>query len=361
MASQEFFHACPDLLCVIGFDGVLRELSNSWKEALGYSRAELLAKPALDLVHPDDREYTATWARHLLRPKARPVQFENRCCRRDGSTLRLWWHLAAIREQRIVCASARDITERHYFERELQDQLFLAQKLETAGRLVAAVAHDVNNLLTVINGHVGFLLQDVDVDDPRRLDVEGIREVSAQTGMLTRQLLNFCRRSPQKRAEPVDLNGIIRDMARMLSCIAGKDIKLELRLAKDLGMAFGDTGEFSQVIVNLAVNARDAMPDGGALTLETASVMTGPEEPVADLEPGAYVVLTVTDTGCGMDRATMSQLFTPFFTTKAPDHGCGLGLATVARIVKAAGGAIGVQSSPGSGTSFKVYWPEFAS
>lgn len=355
MECGSFFRACPDLLCLVGFDGRLREFSAAWAAALGYERGELLGRAVLELVHPDDRVHTRTWTRRLLRKSRGPVAFENRCLRKDGAWLRLWWQAAVVPGERLVCASARDITDRHIFERELQEQLFLAQKLETAGRLVGAVAHDLNNFLTAIGGCVAFLLRDLSPGDPRRADVEAIQEASGQIALLARQLLNFCRRRADRRLQPVPLDSAIDDIKRLLRCIVGQDIRLDVRLGAAGGEVSVDPGELAQVVVNLAANARDAMPRGGDLTVETFPAREGALRDDR-VPPGAYIVLSVRDTGHGMDQETLANIFRPFFTTKARDQGCGLGLATVAKIVESSGGAVRVESRPGQGTRFKVYW-----
>ncbi|MDD5656216.1 MAG: ATP-binding protein [Elusimicrobia bacterium] len=355
MKAELFFRACPDLLCLVGYDGRLREFSAPWTDKLGFSREELLGRHALELVHPEDRVHTMAWMRRLPCKEGVSVAFENRCRRRDGSWLRLWWQVAAVPDNRLICGSARDITERHVLEMELQEQLLRCQKLGTAGLLVGAVAHDLGNFLTAVNGNVDFLLQSLPAGDPRRRDAEGIREAAEQTGLLARQLLNFCQRRPTRSIEAVDLDAAVRDLQRMLHCVAGPEVRVDLRLGGAPGPILADPGELAQVVINLAVNARDAMPKGGMLTLETSSVVAGPRDD-ARLKPGAYGALAVKDTGHGMDRETLARLFQPFFTTKAPDRGCGLGLATVAQIVKASGGGVRVESEPGRGTCFTIYW-----
>ena len=257
-------------------------------------------------------------------------------------------------------ASFADITARKRTEEKLrhsEEQRLHSQKLEAVGELAGGVAHDFNNLLTAIKSYSEFLLEDLEAEDPRREDVVQIRLAAKRAADLTRRLLAFSRKQILE-PQPLDLNEVVAEMEKMLGRIIGADIDVRITPAP-LGTIVADQSQIEQVVLNLAVNARDAMPDGGTLTIATSNVDL--DERYADahatVEPGSYVVLTVSDTGCGMDRATQARIFEPFFTTKERGKGTGLGLSTVYGIVKQSGGHIWVYSDVGVGTTFRVYLP----
>jgi PAS domain S-box-containing protein len=253
--------------------------------------------------------------------------------------------------------TVRDLTA----QRRLEEELNHAQKMEAVGQLAGGVAHDFNNILAVVKSFSELLLEDPATPAPTRDDLTEIKQAADRGAALTRQLLAFSRRQIM-RPEIVDLNVVVEGVTKMLARVIGVHIRCETTLASDLGTVKADAGQLEQVIMNLAVNARDAMPDGGRLTIETQGVEldadyvrrhAGPER----VAVGRYVVLTVSDTGCGMDDATMSRIFEPFFTTKEKGKGTGLGLSMVYGIVKQSGGHVDVASRPGQGTTFKVFLP----
>jgi PAS domain S-box-containing protein len=249
---------------------------------------------------------------------------------------------------------SQDVTERHTLEAQFQQ----AQKMEAVGRLAGGVAHDFNNLLTVILGFCELLAAGVDPDDPRRCDITEIQRAGTRATELTRQLLAFSRR---QIVEPslLDVNGVLSDMRPMLGRLIREDVKLVFGAGPGLAPVKADRGQLEQVIVNLAVNAQDAMPNGGILRIETANIELDTKYTAMHfaVTPGPYVVVTVTDSGTGMTREVRERVFEPFFTTKEVGKGTGLGLAIVHGIVMRNGGSIDVYSELGRGTSFKIYLP----
>jgi two-component system, cell cycle sensor histidine kinase and response regulator CckA len=242
--------------------------------------------------------------------------------------------------------------ERRTFEAQVQN----AQKMEAIGRLAGGIAHDFNNLLTVINGFSEMILRGIGTQDPARTaaQVREIRQAGERAAGLTHQLLAFGRQQVQSKAR-LSLNAIVTDTRKMLDRLLGEDIEVETNLAPDLGPVLADAGQLGQVLVNLCVNARDAMPDGGTLTITTADVRIDRAE--EEIKPGRYCVLSVTDTGTGMDEAIRARIFEPFFTTKEQGKGTGLGLAMVYGIVQQSDGHVAVESEIGRGTTFRTYLP----
>ncbi|MDB5313122.1 MAG: Blue-light-activated protein, partial [Gemmataceae bacterium] len=236
----------------------------------------------------------------------------------------------------------------------LEEQFRQAQKMEAVGRLAAGVAHDFNNLLTIINGYSEIVLDTLPAADPNRDLLAEIRNAGERSAGLTRQLLAFSRQTVLE-SRVLDPNALVRDAEKLLRRLIGEDVALTAHLAPDAGRILADPGQLEQALVNLCVNARDAMPEGGELTVRTRNEDVGGDRP--DARPGPYVVITVTDTGHGMDEATKARIFEPFFTTKGVGQGTGLGLAMVYGFVRQSGGFVAVESEPGRGTRFDVYLP----
>ncbi len=251
-----------------------------------------------------------------------------------------------------IISVSRDVTERKRLEAQLQQ----AQKMEAVGRLAGGIAHDFNNMLTAVKAYSEFLLADLDQADARRTDVQEIAKAADRAASLTRQLLAFSRKQVLQ-PQPLDLNDVVERMEKMLRRLIGEDVQIVTRLESDLRLVEADPSQIEQVIMNLAVNARDAMPDGGAITIETRNETLERVEPDWAIAPGAYVALVITDTGIGMDAQIRAQIFEPFFTTKPIGEGTGLGLSTVYGIIKQSGGHVSVFSEPGRGSTFKVYLP----
>jgi signal transduction histidine kinase/ActR/RegA family two-component response regulator len=269
-----------------------------------------------------------------------------------------WFSLSASRfEDRgvfLLAVEHHDVTER----KQLEQQLRHAQKMEAVGQLAGGVAHDFNNLLTVITGYADLLAVDMPLDDPKRADIDEIVNAVGTAAALTRQLLAFSRKTVHK-ASVIDLNQTIAEMERMLRRLLGEEIDYRMRLTPDLGSVRADASNVQQVLMNLVVNARDALPRGGAITVETSNAFLNESYAAThpEVKPGRYVMLSVSDGGIGMDNATQARIFEPFFTTKAIGKGTGLGLSTVYGIVQQSGGHIWLYSEPGFGTTFKIYLP----
>jgi two-component system cell cycle sensor histidine kinase/response regulator CckA len=247
-----------------------------------------------------------------------------------------------------------DITGR----RHLEDQLRQAQKMEAVGMLAGGVAHDFNNLLTIITGYSQLILNTLTPNDANRHSVEQIMKAGERAAALTKQLLAFSRRQVLQ-PKVLDLNKLVSSLAAMLQRLIGEDVDLRLVLPADLGRVSADPGQVEQVLMNLVVNARDAMPKGGVLTIETGNIQLDSNYAGrhVNVKPGPYILLAVSDNGAGMDEATQARLFEPFFTTKSSGKGTGLGLSTVFGIVKQSGGSVEVYTEQGRGTSVKVYLP----
>ena len=333
-------------------------------EMLGYTEEELLGRPVWKFVVEEEMTRQVIMAK-IAGDVSFHETFERTYRRKDGTTLPVLIEDRVIPDEKGRITGIRsmieDITERRRAEealRKSEEQLRQWQRVEAIGRLAGGVAHDFNNLLMTIKGCSELLLGELDPRDSRREEVEEIRKAAERATALTRQLLAFGRRQVLQ-PQVLDLNEVVANMDRMLQRLIGEDIQLLTVLDPELWPVKVDPGQIEQVIMNLAVNARDAMRGGGKLTIETANVVL--DENYArrhvSVKPGPCVMLAVTDNGCGMDKETQSHLFEPFFTTKAKGEGTGLGLSTVYGIVKQSGGNIWAYSESGLGTTFKIYLP----
>lgn len=322
----------------------------------GYARDELLAMTLQALVVPTQQEDVRKIATEVATHDAGVLVRRRRHRTRRGALLdvEITAHRVTVDGGHAILSVVRDLTE----QLRLQSQLAQAQKMEAIGSLAGGVAHDFNNLLTVILSSARMALDHLVGGDALRVDLEAVEDAGKRAAGLTRQLLAFSRKQVLE-PQVLDLNETTRKFEKFLDRLLGEDVELSLLLAPMVAKVYADPGQMEQVIMNLVVNARDAMPRGGQLTIETADVEL--DDAYArvhhDVIAGSYVMLAVTDTGEGMDAATIEHIFEPFFTTKVPERGTGLGLSTVYGIVKQSAGHIWVYSEPGNGTTFKVYLP----
>jgi len=360
-ASEERFRALvensSDALMLIDGEMRIGYVTPSSHRLLGWNADDMIGRSIFDFVHADDREPAGARAADALKSPNEPVAAELRLRHADGT----WRSMEVIAVNRLddssvraIVLTARDVSER----RRLEEQLRQAQKMEAIGRLAGGIAHDFNNLLTAILGYCNLMLDEMPAAHPLREDLQEIRGAGERAASLTRQLLAFGRRQILQ-PQTVDLNALVAQLERLLRRLIGEDVTLVTALGDDVAPVRVDAASIEQVLVNLAVNARDAMPHGGRLSIETAMVDLDSiyASSHATVAPGRYVMLAVSDTGHGMDAATRAQIFEPFFTTKEQGKGIGLGLATVYGIVKQNAGHIWVYSEPGHGTVFKVYLP----
>jgi PAS domain S-box-containing protein len=338
-------------------EGIITDWNAAAERVYGYTAAEIHGKH-ISILTPTSGTNEIPAFLERINQGERISDFEAVNVRKDGTEFPVSMTMSAIRDSQggILGLSGiiRDITSR----KRLEEQVTLAQKMESVGRLAGGVAHDFNNMLQIIHGYSELVLDQLAEEDSSRGHVQEIKNVVERAAGLTRQLLAFGRQqvlSPQV----MDLNVAITHLSKMLRRLIGEDINLEIRQDKDLERVRADPGQIDQVIMNLAVNARDAMPKGGKLTIETANVQV--DHAFASghfpMAPGNYVLISVSDTGIGMDAQTQTRIFEPFFTTKEKGKGTGLGLATVYGIVKQSGGYIWVQSELGRGSTFRVYLP----
>jgi two-component system cell cycle sensor histidine kinase/response regulator CckA len=355
---RDLFDNASDLVCTTTLDGTFLYVNRAWHEAMALSDEQLAGRRFPDLVHPDSRDrYLDVVARAeagepigqvdliLVTAAGMPLTLEGNisCTATDGGPTRLR-------------GIYRDVTER----KRVEEQLRRAERMQAAGRLAGGVAHEVNNMMTGVIGFSEFLLRSLEPMDPRRSEVAEIIKAGTRAADVTRQLLAFTRQQ-FLRPEVLPVNGVVHDLEKMLRRVLGEDHVLELALAADTGEIRADRGQLAQVLVNLMLNARDAMAGRGRVTITTRAVVLddryGAHHDGIGIPHGQYVQLTVSDTGVGMDREIQARIFEPFFTTKPVGQGTGLGLSTVYGIVKQSDGFVWVYSEPGLGTTFKIYLP----
>ena len=342
-------------------------VSEGCLDLTGHAASDFIGNAKLhysQLIHPDDRQALAEEVAEALHAN-RPYQFVYRIATASGQEKWVWEKgrgvLGPDGSPRAIEGLITDITERKRADEErerMQRLLLQAQKMEAIGILAGGVAHDFNNLLTTIHGHAELALSDLDENDPLYKELDRIRHAALRGASLTSQLLLFSRRQLFKTV-PLSLNATVHDFLEMLERVIGEDIDIRTDLHPEIWTLRGDEGSLEQMIMNLAVNARDAMPDGGTLTLATDCVTLGPDDckAIPGARPGRFVCLTIADTGVGMDQDVLQHIFEPFFTTKEAGKGTGLGCSVVYGIVQQHDGWINVTSQPGCGTTFRIYLP----
>jgi PAS domain S-box-containing protein len=353
---ENIMESVADILYTLDDSGVLRGWNRRLEHVTHYQPDELRGRPVPEMFEEEDRAAVAA----VIRTAAHGGHGEReaRLVRKDGTPIPYQFSCVPLRnsdgEVIGLTGVGTDISER----KRLEQQLWQLQKMEAVGRLAGGVAHDFGNLLTVIHVRAQLALRRLGAGEPARQDIEMLDETAARAGGLVRQLLAFSRKQVLQ-PKVLDLNAVVEDAQQMLRPLIGEDISLVTTLAPVLGRVKADPIQLEQVLVNLAVNARDAMSEGGTLSVETADVELdeGFAAQHAGAASGSYVVLRVRDTGTGMDEATRAQIFEPFFTTKQVGKGTGLGLATVYGIVKQHGGYVTVESELGRGSTFAVYLP----
>ena len=345
-------------IALVSIDGQLVETNPALREMLRYGEEELRNRVFNEFIHPEDAAIDVDLDQELIAGKRDHYQIEKRFIRKDGGVVWCQLNVSFIRggqqERPFTICMVEDITER----KRLETQFFQSQKMETIGRLAGGIAHDFNNLLTVIKGYTQLSLNHIQEGDPCRENLEEIKSAAERAAELTNQLLTFSRRQILDM-KVLDLNTIVRGLEKMTGRIIGEDIEMFTVLDDHLGRVKTDPGQLEQVILNLVVNARDAMPAGGKLAIETANVVFDDTYARTHISvtPGSYVMLSVSDTGYGISPEIKELIFEPFFTTKEEGKGTGLGLSTIYGIVKQSGGNIWVYSEPGQGTTFKIYLP----
>lgn len=346
----------PLAIYSVDLDGFVKNWNPAAHRMFGWQEWEVLGGPLPHMLESEAERFVEHL--DLVRSGVMDTAFETRCRTRAGRSVDVTIWNALLRDGsggvKGVVHMVADVTER----KRLEEQLHHSLKMEAVGRLAGGVAHDFNNLLMIIEGYSQMLLSGMDADNPVRTDLEEVLKAAERAGDLTKQLLSFSRRQIVQ-PKLIDMNSLMRNLERMLKRIIGEDIELVTNFEPKLKSVIADPGQIEQVVLNMTVNARDAMPSGGRLIIETLNVHLDEEYVRSHLTPsaGEYVMLGVTDTGVGIDAETRSHLFEPFFTTKERGKGTGLGLSTSYGIIKQNGGDVWVYSEPGKGTTFKIYLP----
>ncbi|MFN8456281.1 MAG: PAS domain S-box protein [Anaerolineae bacterium] len=352
-----------DIITVVAADGTVQYVSPTIERILGYKPETIRGGQAAQYLHPDDVEtIRRQFSQILEHPGVASAPFEFRIRHAEGEWV--WMEVVAnnlLNDPVIqgIVINARDISKRRQMEEQLHQlemQFLHVQKMEAIGRLAGGVAHDFNNLLTVINGYSELVLSQLDKSNPLYSYIELIKKTGVQTAQLTRQLLIFSRQE-MVQPEVINLNSVVTDMEAMVKRLVGEDIQVTTQLEPNLGLIEANPGQIEQVVMNLVVNGRDAMPQGGHLTITTTDVIITETQPPLGLPPGRYAQLSISDTGIGMDEKILSHIFEPFFTTKEQGKGTGFGLSTVFAIVTECKGKIHVVSQPGEGATFHIYLP----
>jgi len=371
VSREKYFKALTentlDIVTVLNREGIYLYNSPSLKRVLGYDPNEVAGRNAFGFIHPEDLAHAREVFQQALNHPDRPSSVEFRFRHKDGS----WHYLEAVGQSHVadpaisgVVINSRDISDRKRAEVELherENQLRHAQKMEAIGQLAGGLAHDFNNILTVIHGHASLLMAKAKLSPDNARSAQQIGQAAERASSLTRQLLAFSRRQVIQ-PRPLDLNETVLAMTKMLGRVLGEDITVQVKYLPQPAVIFGDPGMIDQVLLNLAVNSRDAMPKGGVLHIAVESAEIEPRQIAykPEARTGRFVCLTVTDTGCGIAPENLHRIFEPFFTTKEMGRGTGLGLATTYGIIKQHNGWIEAESQVGRGTTVRVFLPRIS-
>lgn len=351
-----------DLLARADYAGMMSAVSPAWTRVLGWSQHELLTRGYVNFMHPDDAPPTIA-AINRMASTHQPTRFENRIAARDGSWKHIEWTVAPEADGTNFVAVGRDLSEAKAREADLlaaQEALRQSQKMEAVGQLTGGIAHDFNNMLTGVIGGLDLIRRNIATGNMERVNkyLEAASTSAQRAAALTSRLLAFGRRQSLD-LKATDVNAVVTSMEDLLGRTLGEQIKLETHLAPDLWAAYTDISQFESAVLNLCINARDAMPKGGKLIVETDNTELDDRyaRDYPELEPGDYVVLSVTDTGTGMSATTVEKVFEPFFTTKPVGQGTGLGLSMIYGFARQSGGHIRIYSEPNQGTTVKLFLP----